>query len=116
MSKKQNNINITVNLDDNLIPEKIRWNSSDSKQSKEAKAFLLSLWDGKDKETMHIDLWTKEMTVEEMSKFFFQTYITMAETFERATSEDQMAHAMRDFAEFFGEKMRVIQPTGKFDQ
>lgn len=115
MSKK-NNINITVDLDANKVPEKITWNSTDLDGNKTAKAMLLSLWDGQELNTMNIDLWTKEMSVEEMSKFFFQTYITMVETFEKATSEDQMASAMRDFAEFFGEKMRVIQPTGKFDK
>ena len=113
---KRNNINITVDLDANKVPENIKWNSTDLDGSRTAKAMLLSLWDEKDMNTMNIDLWTKDMSVEEMSKFFFQTYITMVETFEKATSEDQMAIAMRDFAEFFGEKMRVIQPTGKFDK
>jgi gliding motility-associated protein GldC len=113
---KQNNINITVELDANKVPEKITWNASDIDGDKTAKAMLLSLWDSKDMNTMNIDLWTKDMSVEEMSKFFFQTYITMVETFEKATNEDQMAMAMRDFAEFFGEKMKVIQPTGKFDK
>ena len=113
---KQNNINITVDLDANQVPEKITWDSTDLDGTKNAKAMLLSLWDSKDMNTMNIDLWTKDMSVEEMSKFFFQTYITMVETFEKATNEDQMAMAMRDFAEFFGEKMKVIQPTGKFDK
>ena len=113
---KQNNINITVDLDANQVPEKITWDSTDLSGTKNAKAMLLSLWDSKEMNTMNIDLWTKDMSVEEMSKFFFQTYITMVETFEKATNEDQMAMAMRDFAEFFGEKMKVIQPTGKFDK
>ena len=113
---KQNNINITVDLDANQVPEKITWDSTDLDGTKNAKAMLLSLWDSKDMNTMNIDLWTKDMSVEEMSKFFFQTYVTMVETFEKATNEDQMAMAMRDFAEFFGEKMKVIQPTGKFDK
>ena len=113
---KQNNINITVDLDANQVPEKITWDSTDLSGTKNAKAMLLSLWDSKEMNTLNIDLWTKDMSVEEMSKFFFQTYITMVETFEKATNEDQMAMAMRDFAEFFGEKMKVIQPTGKFDK
>lgn len=115
MSNK-NNINIKVDLDANKVPEKITWNSTDLDGDRNAKAMLLSLWDSNDMNTMNIDLWTKDMSVEEMSKFFFQTYITMVETFEKATNEDQMAMAMRDFAEFFGEKMKVIQPTGKFDK
>ena len=66
--------------------------------------------------TLRMDLWTKEMSIEEMNKFFFQTYITMADTFQRATNEDGMGEAMKDFAEFFGEKLGVIKSTGKFDQ
>ena len=85
---KQNNINITVDLDANQVPEKITWNSTDLEGNRNAKAMLLSLWDSKDMNTMNIDLWTKDMSVEEMSKFFFQTYITMVETFEKATNED----------------------------
>lgn len=116
MSKKENNINIKVGLDANLIPENIRWSSSDTEKESLAKAFLLSIWDEKEANTLKIDLWTKDMSIEEMSKFYFQTFLTMADTFEKATSEDQVALAMRDFAEFFGEKMGVIQPTGKFDK
>ena len=113
---KQNNINITMDLDANKVPEKITWNSTDLGGERNAKAMLLSLWDSEDMNTMNIDLWTKDMSVEEMAKFFFQTYITMVDTFEKATNEDEMAMAMRDFAEFFGEKMKVIKPTGKFDK
>jgi len=116
MSKKENNINLKVGLDENLIPEKIEWSSSDSDKQATAKAFLLSIWDEKEMNTLKIDLWTKEMSVEEMSKFYFQTFLTMADTFEKATNEDQIALAMKDFAEFFGEKMGVIKPTGKFDK
>ena len=110
-------IEFTVELDENKIPESISWKAEDGGIDNESsKAIMLSVWDHKKKDTLRMDLWTKDMSVEEMSKFFFQTYITMVETFEKATNEDQMAMAMRDFAEFFGEKMKVIQPTGKFDK
>lgn len=116
MSNKTSEINLNVELDVNNVPEKITWKASDaSDEIKKAKAFLLSVWDENEKNTLRMDLWTKEMSVEEMNKFFFQTYITMADTFERATNEDGIGEAMRDFAEFFGEKMGVIKPTGKFD-
>ncbi len=116
MSKKISEINLKVALDVNNVPEQISWTASDaSEEVKKAKAFLLSVWDEEEKNTLRMDLWTKEMSVEEMNKFFFQTYITMADTFERATNEDGIGEAMREFAEFFGEKMGVIQPTGKFN-
>jgi len=115
--KKTSEINLKVELDVNNVPEKIHWTATDNTNGEnEIKAFLLSIWDANEKNTLRMDLWTKEMSVEEMNKFFFQTYITMADTFERATSEKGMGEAMRDFAEFFGEKLGVIKHTGKFDQ
>ena len=57
---------------------------------------------------MKIDLWTKEMKVDEMKKFFHQTFLALADTFERATGEDKMAGDMRDFCEYFAEKMKLI--------
>ena len=51
-----------------------------------------------------------------MSKFYFQTFITMSDNFEKSTSEDQLALAIRDFADFFGEKMGIIPKSGKFDK
>lgn len=115
MTKKTSEINIKVKLDVNNIPEKISWTATDvDKGEKKAKAFLFSVWDEEENNALRMDLWTKDMSIEEMNKFFFQTYMTMADTFERATNEDGIGEAMREFAEFFGEKMRVIKPTGKF--
>tara|TARA_B110000014_G_C19932701_1_gene482520 strand:- start:350 stop:721 length:372 start_codon:yes stop_codon:yes gene_type:complete len=116
MSKKSQ-LNINFELDVNQVPEKISWESinEDQKTNNTAKASFLSFWDEKQLSTMSLDLWTKEMSVEEMSKFYFQQFMNMADSFEKATNEDQMALAIRDFAEFFGEKLGVIPKTGKFD-
>jgi gliding motility-associated protein GldC len=43
----------------------------------EAKAIMLSVWDSKEKESMRIDLWTKEMPVDEMKIFFHQTLVCL---------------------------------------
>jgi gliding motility-associated protein GldC len=48
---------------------------------------MLSVWDSKSKESMRIDLWTKEMPVDEMKIFFHQTLVAMSDTFHRATGE-----------------------------
>ena len=116
MSEKSN-LNIVFDLDENQVPEKISWESisSEEKVQHEAKAAFLSFWDKKDDNAMSLNLWTKDISIEEMSKFYFQTFITMADNFEKATNEDQIALAMRDFADFFGEKMGIIPKTGKFD-
>ena len=106
MAYKTSNISIQVGLDENNIPEKLNWKASDTgEKAAEAKAILMSIWDEKAKETLRIDLWTKEMRVDEMKHFFHQTLVSMADTLERATSEDKMAADMRDFCHHFAEKL-----------
>lgn len=110
-------IKLGITLDENKVPEEIQWKASGGEDSlNDAKAFLLSIWDKNEGNTMKIDLWTKDMSIDEMKKFFFQTFVTMADTLQKSTNEDGMADALRDFADFFGEKMGVIPKTGKFDQ
>jgi len=115
-SLKKEKFSIDVLMDENLIPEDLQWNSSQGKgQSEKASAALIYLWNAQKNETFSLDLWTKKMSIEEMNKMMFQMIMTIANTYERATSEDQIALAMRDFAEFFGEKTGVIPKTGKFE-
>lgn len=60
---------------------------------------------------LRIDLWTKQMTTDEMKAFFHQNILTMADTFERATGEGRMAAQMRDFGKYFAEHMLNVRPT-----
>ena len=58
-------IQLNVTTDANKVPTSIRWSASDAGISDaEAKAFALSVWNGR--EALSIDLWDKDMTVEEM--------------------------------------------------
>lgn len=111
MAKKHvSTINIQVELDENKVPEKLLWSAKDGGvEHSESKAMLLSVWDNKAQETLRIDLWTKDMPVDEMKKFFHQTLVAMADTFERATDEDKMADTMRDFCDYFAEKMELLK-------
>ena len=47
--------------------------------NEEAKAVMLSVWDQKKQESLRIDLWTKDMPVDEMKLFFHQTLVTMSD-------------------------------------
>ena len=102
---KTSDIRLTVHLDDNHVPERIDWVAEDTATKSSSKAVLLSLWDAEEKNTLRIDLWTKEMTVEEMKAFFHQNILTLADTFQRATGEEKMASQMRDFGAYFAEHM-----------
>lgn len=95
-----------VKLDENRVPEKIMWTAEDGGvKLEETKAILLSVWDSKAQETLRVDLWTKEMPVDEMKKFFHQTLVAMSDTFQRATNDEKMADTMKDFCEYFADKM-----------
>lgn len=109
MTAKRKEINITVELDEKNIPTAIDWNASDKEGEEiaQCRAMLLSMWDHQKKDTLRLDLWTKEMTIDEMKIFFHQTLVTMADTFENSTSENQMAEDMRDFTAYFADKMEI---------
>ena len=101
-------IEITVGLDENKIPEKIHWTAQDSEVlNQEAKALMLAVWDEKTKDTLRMDLWTKEMQISEMKQFFHQTLVSMANTFERSTNDAKMTATMRDFCDYFAEKLEL---------
>jgi gliding motility-associated protein GldC len=104
-------IHIQVGLDENKMPSAISWSAPDNspENTRKAKAFLLSLWDGADKAAMRIDLWTKDMMVDEMEDFFYQTLMTMADTYQRATRHEDMAADMKNFARSFYQKSKEKQ-------
>ena len=103
-------IKITVGLDDNRVPEKLHWTADDGGVSiEEAKAIMLSVWDQKKQESLRIDLWTKDMPVDEMKLFFHQTLVTMSDTYLRATQDEKMAATMKDFCDYFAEKLDLIK-------
>ena len=107
----QSTIAIDVTLDESKIPHQILWNAtqSSSEEKQEAKAMMISFWDGKERAALRIDLWTKEMMVDEMADFYYQTMMTMADTFERATHQKELVGEMKDFAKNFYAKFRKLQ-------
>uniref|UniRef100_UPI0040484EC4 gliding motility protein GldC n=1 Tax=Flavobacterium sp. TaxID=239 RepID=UPI0040484EC4 len=112
---KKSDIKITVGLDENNVPDTLLWTAQDGGiEQEEAKALLLSVWDSKAKETLRIDLWTKDMPVDEMKQFFHQTLVAMADSFQRATADEKMSDTMRDFCDYFAEKMALKQLAAFF--
>ena len=107
----QSTIKIDVLLDPNKIPEQITWSASDSNANmvQKAKAMCIAFWDGADKTALRIDLWTKDMMVDEMADFYYQAFMTMADTYERATKQTEMVNDMKNFAKEFYRKFREQQ-------
>ena len=109
MSKTmKSTIELVVELDENRVPEKLSWTAQDGGiKNEEAKAMMLSVWDSKAQESLRIDLWTKDMPVDEMKLFFHQTLVEMSNTFQRATEDEKMTATMRDFCDYFAEKLEL---------
>ena len=102
-------------MDDNKIPEKIDWHASDAHKASSSKAIMVSVWDAQESNTLRIDLWTKDMMVDEMKQFYHQSLLSMADSFERATSEKEAAQAMRNFAQEFGARMNLVMKNNFMD-
>ena len=101
-------IKLKVGLDENRVPEELTWSAQDGGITNEkAKAMMLSVWDSKNQESLKIDLWTKDMPVDEMKTFFHQTLLTMADTFMKATQDEKMTATMKDFCDYFAEKLEL---------
>ena len=104
-------IKFIVDLDEEKFPEKIEWtaegNGADS--IKAAKALLISLWDKNDNVTLAIDLWTKDMLVNDMGYLYYQTLIHLAESYERATSDKTAADILRETAEKLADHLKLSQ-------
>ena len=108
-------IKLKVQLDDNRVPVKIEWEATDSGTQgiKEAKSFLLSIWDKKDNATLGIDLWTKDMLLEDMNIHFHQVFLKLADTFKRATKNNEVAEMINNFAAEFAQKLELEKKVNK---
>ena len=108
---KTSEINFKIHLDEQHIPLKMEWQASDSpnKGLQECKAVLLSIWDGKERTALRIDLWTKEMRIDEMDQFVYQTILTLADSYQRATNNSKGSQDLRDFSKAFGEKAGLFK-------
>ncbi|MDP7568073.1 MAG: gliding motility protein GldC [Flavobacteriales bacterium] len=97
-----------VELDENNLPVNMKMDASDVAGSEDnIKALMISAWAAKTKETLRIDLWTKDMPVNEMFIMYHQTMMGMANTLEKATGHDKLAGALKDYCEFFAEQTKI---------
>jgi len=108
---KQSSITVDITLDEHKVPQNIHWSATDSTadMKQQAKAMMLAFWDGADKSALRIDLWTKEMMVDEMADFFYQTLMGMADTYLRATQNQELTSEMKEYAKEFYKKFRESQ-------
>ncbi len=100
-------IKFLIKLDDQGAPEEVFWSASDSgvEGFVSCDSLMISVWDRSEKNTMSVDLWTKEMQVGEMNAHFYFTLMKMADTYGRATSNRELSDMIRDFAGEFAKKV-----------
>lgn len=107
---KVSEIKIRVHLDEQQVPEKMEWQSDEApEQWNENSGLIFSVWNPREQSAMRIDLWTKDMRVDEMNYFVFQTIMTLADTYEAATQNEELARKMKGFGEFFAEKAEIFK-------
>jgi len=110
----KSDIRLSVHRENDLV-ETIQWEADDAPEPgvQEAKAMILALWDPKARNSLRIDLWSKDMTVEDMNDFFFQTLLSMAETYANATNNKNLMADMKIFAREFAEKAAKVERRHK---
>jgi gliding motility-associated protein GldC len=103
-------VNFKITLDENNLPINIEWSASDTGDGGKSKAVMIAVWDEEAQQTLRIDLWTKEMKIDEMKRFFHQNLLTMSDTFQRATGEENIVEDLKDYCAHFAEKMELSTP------
>ncbi|HZY78721.1 MAG TPA: gliding motility protein GldC [Cyclobacteriaceae bacterium] len=93
---KTSTIQFNIQLDGKNVPEKIEWDANDKPEGglTETKAISISVWDHSEKNTLRIDLWTKDMPVDDMKRFYIESIGGMAQSVLRATGDEFMAQEM----------------------
>tara|TARA_Y100000741_G_C17932184_1_gene428236 strand:- start:33 stop:368 length:336 start_codon:yes stop_codon:yes gene_type:complete len=108
---KKSKITFEIKLDANRVPEEIKWSAPDGGvKNEDSKAVFLAVWNQNSQETLKIDLWTKDMPIDQMNVFFHQTLVSMNETFRRATQNEKMSDSFKQFCDYFAEKLKLKSP------
>jgi len=90
---KKSEINFTVELDRENVPEKIYWDATDNPNEglSDTRAIAVSIWDHYHNSTLKIDLWTNDMEVVDMKRFLIEIISGLADTALTATGDQAMA-------------------------
>lgn len=105
---KKSNIHFTVELDANNIPERILWDATDKPEEglTETKSISLALWDHQQRNTLRIDLWSKDMPVDDMKRFYIDCIGGLSQSVLTSTGDDFMAQEMRALCDRLAEHVR----------
>ncbi len=98
--KKYSEIKLKVGLNSNNIPLEMHWSAADGDvENAPVKAVLFSVWDPIEKNTMKIDLWTKDMPVEEMKRFYIDCLGGLAQSALTSTGDEYISNEINSLCE-----------------
>lgn len=102
---RTSDIRLSVISDDDGVRD-IVWEADDAPDEgrQQAKAMFLALWDARERNALRIDLWTRDLTVDDMNDFVFQTLLTLADTYRNATGDKEIMSEIKIFAREFAQK------------
>ncbi len=108
-------IKLIVDLDSDDLPTRIEWQASEGQENGPVtcQSMMLSVWDSQNKTTAAIDLWIKDTTVDDMNLYFYQVIHKMADTYLRATKNEEIAGSIREFGDGFGESLGLVSRATK---
>ena len=98
---KTSEIRFKIALDEKNVPVDIKWMATDSKNNelRDCKSIMISIWDAVQNQTLKIDLWTNDMTTDEMHSHYFQSLLAMTESYAKATGNHLANEEMTKFAQ-----------------
>src|SRR5690625_8040395 len=102
---KTASIRLFVDQADDTV-QRIRWEADESGQpgQQEARAMILALWDRVARSSLRIDLWTHDMSFDDMNDFVFQPLLSLSDTYGRATNNTTLVREMKLFAPQFADR------------
>ena len=106
---KKSEIKFEVEVDENNLPTNINWEAPEAGKKSSCKSTMIAIWDSNENNTLRIDLWTKDMSIDEMKKFYHQNLLTLTETYIRATSDQKNGEEIKTFLKAIGLKMGVLR-------
>lgn len=104
---------LKVQLDQENIPEEIYWKTDGAQQAEwvKAKAFLLSIFEEATKDTLKLDVWTRDFQMNEMDRFMYHSLKALCDTYSKATNNAELSNQFMSFVSYFGEKTEIITPS-----
>lgn len=109
---KKSEIRIIVELNENNLPVKMNWTSSENNEGGDCKSFFLALWDEKEQSSLHLNLWTKDMNIEEMRQFVHQMLLNQSDILKKATGDEALAASLYDYSHEYAIKAGILkEPT-----